>query len=222
MIDGIVYGEDPRQGYVDDNKFFHPELKFEFPIPANWKHMNSPQQFQMAPESGKAVIIFKFAEGQNLDDAANKFLSEEGIQVEVNKKTKLNELNVIQTKAIQPVVDDYGQPTKDTLVFQSNFIEYNNAIYQFMGVTTLKDISIYQSDFDNSLNNFKELKEPNRINVKPDRIEIKEVTQTATLKDVMGYYKMPTERYEELSLINGMELTETVQKGTLIKIIVNK
>src|SRR5690606_2094200 len=31
-IDGLVYGDDPRQGYVADNKFFHPELKFEFPV----------------------------------------------------------------------------------------------------------------------------------------------------------------------------------------------
>ncbi len=27
MIDGIVYGEDPRQGYVENNVFYHPEPK---------------------------------------------------------------------------------------------------------------------------------------------------------------------------------------------------
>ncbi|MCA1759346.1 MAG: M48 family metalloprotease, partial [Bacteroidales bacterium] len=31
MIDGMVYGEDPRQGYVDSNVFYHPEMKFRFP-----------------------------------------------------------------------------------------------------------------------------------------------------------------------------------------------
>ena len=25
LIDGIVYGEDPRQGYVESNVFFHPQ-----------------------------------------------------------------------------------------------------------------------------------------------------------------------------------------------------
>ncbi len=28
MIDGIVFGEDPRQGYVENGVFYHPELKF--------------------------------------------------------------------------------------------------------------------------------------------------------------------------------------------------
>jgi predicted Zn-dependent protease len=75
MIDGLVYGEDPRQGYVDDNKFFHPELKFEFPIPTGWKSLNSPQQFQMAPDGGKAIMVLRLAEGQDLEGAASKFLT---------------------------------------------------------------------------------------------------------------------------------------------------
>ncbi len=34
MVDGITYGEDPRQGYVESNAFYHPELKFQYPVPA--------------------------------------------------------------------------------------------------------------------------------------------------------------------------------------------
>ena len=36
MIDGMIYGDDPAQGYVDNNVFYHPELKFEFPFPREW------------------------------------------------------------------------------------------------------------------------------------------------------------------------------------------
>src|SRR5687768_9111708 len=32
-IEGIVYGEDPRQGYRENNVFYHPELRFQFPTP---------------------------------------------------------------------------------------------------------------------------------------------------------------------------------------------
>jgi predicted Zn-dependent protease len=39
MIDGLVYGEDPRQGYLDKSNFvfYHPEMKFEYPIPRDWQ-----------------------------------------------------------------------------------------------------------------------------------------------------------------------------------------
>ncbi len=42
LIDGIIYGEDPRQGYVEGNVFYHPELKFKFSIPTAWKLENTP------------------------------------------------------------------------------------------------------------------------------------------------------------------------------------
>ena len=40
MIDGLVYGEDPRQGFVENNTFNHPELKFVFDVPQGWAHQN--------------------------------------------------------------------------------------------------------------------------------------------------------------------------------------
>ena len=33
MIDGIIYGEDPKQGYVEGYTFYHPDLKFKFRFP---------------------------------------------------------------------------------------------------------------------------------------------------------------------------------------------
>ena len=219
MIDGIVYGEDPRQGYVADNMFFHPELLFEFPIPDGWKTMNSPQQFQMAPDNGKAIMVLRLAEGQDLALAADKFLTENELVVVEKQSTKINGLDVIKTVADQPAgTDQSGNPT-DALRFKTYFILYNDLIYQFMGLTRLNDYSIYERYFNNSLNSFKRLNDPNRINVKPDRIVIKTVNKTATLRETMLSFSMPQDRLDELSLINGMMLDDTVQKGSLIKII---
>ncbi len=234
MIDGLVYGEDPRQGYVDDNKFFHPELKFEFPIPSAWKTMNSPQQFQMAPEDGDAIMILKLAEGQNLELAADKFLSENKLQIIEKQSIKLNTLDVITTIADQPaeidtIITFTGQPAKadtifetktEALRFQTYFILYNDLIYQFMGITYLKKYDSYKGNFNYTLKNFKILKDPARINVKPDRIAIKTVNQTTTLKNALVSYNQPADRLEEISLINGMQLSDTVEKGSLIKILI--
>ena len=69
MIDGIIYGEDPKQGYVENNVFYHPELKFQFNVPATWKTLNSPSQLQMAPADGKALMVMELAEGSDLNAA---------------------------------------------------------------------------------------------------------------------------------------------------------
>jgi len=61
MIDGLVYGDDPKQGYVENDYFYHPELKFQFALPRRWKSANSASQFQVAEPNGKAAILLQLA-----------------------------------------------------------------------------------------------------------------------------------------------------------------
>jgi predicted Zn-dependent protease len=70
MIDGIVYGEDPREGYVENLVFYHPELKFQFPTPRDWQTQNSPTQFAMVDKNQKAMMLFTLAQGKTLEEAA--------------------------------------------------------------------------------------------------------------------------------------------------------
>src|SRR5439155_3624037 len=39
-LDGVVYGEDPRQGYFEGSRFNHPDLQFRIDFPAGWKTEN--------------------------------------------------------------------------------------------------------------------------------------------------------------------------------------
>ena len=40
QLEGMVYGDDPRQGYFDGQAFYHPELKFQVVFPAGWRTNN--------------------------------------------------------------------------------------------------------------------------------------------------------------------------------------
>ena len=71
MIDGIVYGEDPKQGFIEQNVFYHPVLKFQFDIPQQWAVQNTPEQVQMAAQDNKAMMILTLAPGGSLEAAAD-------------------------------------------------------------------------------------------------------------------------------------------------------
>jgi Zn-dependent protease with chaperone function len=43
QVDGLVYGEDPRQGFFRDGQFLHPDLRFQFSFPRGWKGQNMKQ-----------------------------------------------------------------------------------------------------------------------------------------------------------------------------------
>jgi len=218
LIDGIVYGEDPRQGYVEGNTFYHPELKFKFTHPAGWKLANAPTQVSMAPADGKALLIFSLTGQKTLQAAADSTLAGYGLQLQRSEKRTVNGMPAIVTLS-QQVAQDQSTNTKSVNNVLSYFIQYGNIIYVFHGVSTEADFANYVQAMEQSMNTFAKLTEASKINVKPQRILIKKVQRAGTLGDALAFYGMKQEKLKELALLNDMELTDRVQVGKSIKII---
>jgi predicted Zn-dependent protease len=220
MIDGLVYGEDPRQGYVEANMFYHPEMKFKYPVPSGWQLQNSPIQVQMAPADGKAVIIFTLAQQKTLEEAAQKTLAELNLTVLDSKKATVNGFPAIGTVS-QQVSQDSQTGTQQTLKVMSYFIQYNGAVYVFHGVAADADFNSYYRIFESTMINFNRLTETSKLNVKPKRIKVVQVPATGTLSQAFKSLKVPDSQMKELALLNNLELTDQVAKGKLIKMIGN-
>lgn len=220
MIDGLVYGEDPRQGYVEANMFYHPEMKFKYPVPSGWQLQNSPIQVQMAPADGKAVIIFTLTQQKTLEEAAQQTLAGLNLTVLDSKKATVNGFPAIGTVS-QQVSQDSQTGTQQTLKVMSYFIQYNGAIYVFHGVAADADFNSYYRIFESTMVNFNRLTETSKLNVKPKRIKVVQVPATGTLSQAFKSLKVPDSQMKELALLNNLELTDQVAKGKLIKIIGN-
>jgi predicted Zn-dependent protease len=218
MIDGIVYGEDPRQGYVEGNIFYHPELKFKFSFPSGWKYENLPVQVNMAPEDGKALIVFTIAPYKNLQTAADSTLLQLGLTLVSSEKKTVNGMPAIATISKQ-VTQDQSTGQQLTNMVLSYFIDYNSTYYVFHGITAEADFSAYKKVFEPNMMSFNKLTDPSKINVKPKRILVKKVEKAGTLNDAFTYFGVQKKQYDELALLNDMELTDKVKAGKLIKII---
>lgn len=218
MIDGIIYGEDPRQGYVEGSTFYHPELKFRFSFPAGWQLENQPTQVNMAPTDGKALMVFTLAQATTLEEAAKSTLDQMGLKAEESRNTSVNGMPTIVTLCKQVNEDPYtGQ--KQTIIVMSYFINDGNIFYVFHGVTAEADYPVYASAFTSTMGDFSRLTDPSKLNRKPNKILIKKVQNTGTLADAFRFYGVKPDKMEELALLNNIELSGQVQAGSLIKII---
>ena len=220
-IEGLVYGEDPRQGFRENDVFYHPELKFQFPTPAGWQYQNTPQQVQMAPKDGKALLMLRPAPGNNLQEAASGVLTQNNLQSLQTRQITVNGLPAIsivaEPKPEQPQQQQQQpQPTTRMLVY---LIQYNNAIYMLLGVSSAVDFDRFYPFFQNTMEGFRQLTDPAKINRKPERIRIKTPAKTMTLEQAFKNYNMPASRFTEIAILNGMELTDAVPSGMMIKII---
>ncbi len=231
MINGIVYGADPRQGYLDKTNyvFYQPEMKFEYPIPRDWQFQNSPQAVQAAPKNGNAALILMLSSQKTFQDATGEILEAYNLKLIANPKSgKINNLDTYTfiAEEKQETNQQYGnqkpqQPknTDENLFVHTTLYLYNNNIYVLHGMCAKKDYGTYKSSFTYSVNGFKALSDLKRINVVPERIKIVAATTDAILKDIMMNNKITSDRYEEVAILNGMQQSTIVKKGMLMKML---
>lgn len=212
-IDGLIFGEDPKQGFVEASVFYHPVLKFQFPIPMGWSFQNSPTQVQMASKDGKAILIFTSAQGASLQEATTNVIKQYNLQAPETESISVNGIPAVRIFA------DQQQQNGGVLRTVSFLIQYAGTIYHMVGVSMVGDFNSYYQTFINSMQNFRELKDQAKINKKPERIRVKTIRTTTTLQQALKQYNTPDTRLEELAVLNGMKLTDNVAAGTLIKVI---
>lgn len=211
-IDGMIIGEDPRNGFVESGVFFLPTLKILFPIPTGWKLQNTPQQVQMTPDNGEALLVLTLSAGTSLEDAANKILTNYKLEMVESKKETINGLPALTMIADQ-------KQEQGTIRVISSLIQFEGNIYSLMGISEISKFAGYTSAFLSTIQNFKELKETEKLNRKPDVVHIKTVSSPMTLQAALQHYNLPADQFEKLAILNEMRLSDRLTTGTLIKVV---
>jgi len=180
---------------------------------------NSPQQVQIAPEDGNALIVMMLAEGESLNQAAAK--TKEDLQLKNVQERSLT-INGLQAyKMVSDYPQDQDQLTGETsyVALQTILISYNGLIYAFHGMCSKEDFNRYAPYFNNTMQIFKVLYDPSRINVKPEIIDIIDIDSNITFGQKLTQLGIPADRHNELAILNGMEISTPLKPGDKIKSI---
>jgi predicted Zn-dependent protease len=210
-ISGITFGEDPTQGYVSNDVFYQPSLRFSFPVPSGWTVNNMSSQVQIASPTGSATILLMLDSAATAAASADQFISKNGAVVQSRQSLTVNSF------ASQRVVSRVTSES-DTMKLMSYFILKGGTVYQMHGMTTPALYSQYADTFASALGGFKQLTDASKINVKPQRLAVKSISKATTLRSILKQGGIAEDQLEELAIMNGMQLDETVPAGTLIKI----
>jgi predicted Zn-dependent protease len=211
-IDGLIFGEDPRQGYVEEDVFYHPDLRFQFPVPANWRLLNTPAAVQIISERKDALIHFTFSRDHSPKEAAQNFVAKTGASVVEADRETVNGLSAY--RLITLVKSQQG-----TVQLLSYFIEKDKRIYVFQGMSSVQGFDHYYPVFKHTMANFKNLRDRKKLNVKPSRIRIVSPRKSETLRKVLLAFKVPEDDLQEVATLNGKRLEDKIPAKTLIKII---
>ena len=212
IIDGIVFGEEPRQGFVENGYFYHPTLDFQFPIPEGWQLSNTSQQVQIVNKNQDAAILFTLSQEPSARQAADEFLANPGTRLIQSNSTRVNRLDT-EVRVVEV------QEQQRTLKVLSYFIKKDDRVYVFQGMSSPSNFNNNLDTFKYTMNNFDRLQNQKAKNIKPTRIKVVKVTENSTLKVFLARYPDDKLSTEEMAILNGMKLTDSVGPGDRIKIL---
>ena len=219
LIDGITYGTDPRQGFVEDNAFYHPELKFQFPVPQGWKHQNSPQQFQMADPAGKALLLLTLAPGSSPQEAAQAVAKQMSLQVTESRQLTVHGFPAVAFVANQVQQNQQtGQQVAGVRVL-SYLIQDGKTMYALIGAAAPQDFAAYAPVFTSTMEGFQRLTKASKLNRQPEHVRIRTAQAGRTLAQNLAANGVPEKRYEEMAILNGMQLSDKLDRKMLFKVV---
>lgn len=220
LIDGLIVGEDPKQGYVEDGAFYHPELLFSFDVPQNWRLNNTPSAVQMAPEDGKALLTMVLSQEVSLDATKQKLITDNKLTVQESTNTTINGNNAVTMISDQITQGQNGET--NTIRILTSIIQYGNMIYVFHGMAEPADFNRYFSSFNKTMKSFAKLTDQSKINKQADMIKIKTVPSNGSFEQVMTKLGMSADQMSLLATLNGMDMDTQVKAGSLIKTLAKK
>lgn len=215
MIDGIVYGDDPKQGFVENGMFYHPVMKFQFPVPSQWGLQNTPQAVQMADKNGRAMMMLTLAQGNSLEAAAQGILQQYKLRVVDSGKENVNGYPAVVVVADQQAQQQDAASVR-TLIY---VIQDGQNMYAMIGASSLSDFNSYFQLFKNTMGGFRQLTDPDKLNRQPKRIKVETVQQSGTLAQALSGFRVNEKEMEQMAVLNGMMLNDRVERGTLIKVV---
>ena len=214
-IDGLVYGDDPRQGFVEGRGFYHPGLRFQCALPEGWKVQNTPTTVTLAsPDEDAAVVLSAERTSQDLEAyAKTKAGALEGGTFLDGRSSLVHGLSCLHRTY------DVAQPKKENLRVRYSFIRKGDSIFAFAALATASGFGRRDAEFRGVVDSFQELRDPARLNRQPRRIRIVSADGARTLRTFFEEAGMAKDLWPRFAVMNGLAADAVPARGRPVKIV---
>ena len=211
-IDGLAYGEDPREGFVENSVFYRPLLRFQFPVPQNWILQNTRSMVRMTSKKKDAAIMFSLSSAGSSEQAARDFVQKNGARVMASDRKTVNGLNSF--RMVSKIRTNQG-----ILEIMSCYVQKGGKVYEFHGLAPESVFRSYKQAFQHTMGGFRLLTDRRMLNRKPDRIRVVRVRKTGTVRGALKALGVSEDKLGKIAVMNGKSLDEAINAGTLVKIV---
>jgi len=212
-LDGLVFGNNPRQGFFTANQFSHPDLRFRITFPDGWTTYNGAQAVVAVSSAKDAVIELSHASESSADAAARAFVAQQGISSASSARTTL-------TGGLPAVSTPFVAATEEgALRGTVLFVEYGGTVYRIVGYAPEARWPSYQRMAEDAERSFQRLTDPAALNVQPQLMSIVALVRATTIAQLARERASPAAA-TTLARINQVEVDTPLASGRLVKWVI--
>jgi predicted Zn-dependent protease len=209
-IDGIVFGEDPSEGFVRGRRFLHPRLGFTFTAPEGFNLDNTAQ----------AVLGVKHGGGQALRLDVVRVPSEQTLGEYLTSGWIENiDPSTVEDITINGFPAATAAAKGDQWDFRLYAIRFGSDVYRFIFATKHRSPETDRV-FRESVGTFRRMSLAEIESAKPLRLQVITVGPSDTVERLAGRMAIADRQLERFRVLNGLEPGDRLRSGSEVKIVV--
>jgi predicted Zn-dependent protease len=209
-LDGMVFGEDPSEGFVRGRRFLHPRLGFTFTAPEGFVLDNTAKAVLGVKRGGDAALrldVVQVPAEQTLSDYVTSGWIENIDHGSVHDIT----INGFPAATATAKGDDWD--------FRLYVIRFGSDVYRF--VFACKSFTP-ETDrtFRDSVGTFRRMTLAEIKQAKPLHLKVVKVEPGDTVEKLARRMAVPDRKVERFRVLNGLDPGSTLKPGSEVKLVV--
>ncbi len=211
-LDGMIFGDDPRQGFFKDNVFYHPEMGFSLTFPAGWTQQNARTQVQAVAPNKDGAMALALAGQDSLEAAERAFFDE----TKANRGERFRP-GIKGFQAIGSQFELVGQT--GSLYGRVAFIAKDDRVFRILTYSKSGSWRAYSRGLAEALGSFEPLKDRRYLEIKPRSIDVVKLEAAMSLADFNRKYPSTVD-LATLAILNHVPENGSFAAGARVKRVV--
>jgi predicted Zn-dependent protease len=210
LIDNLVYGDDPSDGFVRGRRFLHPKLGFTFTAPEGFVLDNTTHAVFGVKDGGAQALRLDVVHAPSAQPLS-EYLDSGWIE------------NIDRDSISQSTVNGLPAATatarNNDWIFRLYVVRFESDVYRFIFAS--KNVSEASAHaFRDSVGTFRQITRSEAALAKPHRIKVVKVAAGATVEALARRMATTDRQAERFRALNGFGPGYRLKPGELVKIVV--
>ena len=209
-LDGMVYGEDPSEGFVRGRRFQHPKLGFTFLAPEGFVLDNTAQAVLGVREGGGQALRFDVV-SVPAEQSLKDYLTSGWIE-NIDPKS-------VEEQAINGLPTATATAKGDQWAFRLYVVRFGSDVYRFIFASKKLSPEIDRG-FREAIGTFRRMTIAESKAAKPLRVRVVTVAAGDTVEKLASQMAVSDRPVERFRVMNGLSAGDRLNPGDQVKIAV--